>query len=269
LDKSQFSRVLNALIFLFQDDKLLLETRGALIIRKLCALLDAKSIYVSFASILDDRVDLDFASVMVQTMNLILLTAPELISLRKSLKQCMETPKSGSDSSSETFITLFRSWCHNPVATFSLCLLAHAYDLSANLIMKFAEIDVSVGFLMQIDKLVQLLESPIFIHLRLELLEVSSKRHKDLLKSLYGLLMLLPQSQAYKTLSDRLSTVSSLQAHMGKGSSVSVAEQEKGQDSNQQLLLYDELLIRFENVQDRHSKFHAQLLFKKNSSGAS
>ena len=34
-------------------------------------------------------------------------------------------------------------------------------------------------------------------------------------QSLYGLLMLLPQSQAYKTLSDRLVTVSSLQMHVG------------------------------------------------------
>ena len=57
---------------------------------------------------------------------------------------------------------------------------------------------------MQIDKLIQLLESPIFIQLRLHLLETYSPSHADLLKSLYGLLMLLPQSQAYKTLSDRL-----------------------------------------------------------------
>ena len=251
-------------MFLFQDDKLLLETRGALIIRKLCALLDAQSIYVSFASILDDRVDLDFASVMVQTMNLILLTAPELQSLRKCLKQSMNP--SGNASNSETFVTLFRSWCHNPVATFSLCLLAQAYDLSASLIMRFAEIDISVGFLMQIDKLVQLLESPIFIHLRLELLEVSSMHHKDLLKSLYGLLMLLPQSQAYKTLSDRLSTVSSLQVHNSRDISSSNIAQEHLPKSPQQLHLYDELLTRFGNVQDRHSSFHAQLLSRKNSS---
>ena len=62
--------------------------------------------------------------------------------------------------------------CHNSVATFSLCLLAQVYDLSSCLIQKFAQVDVTVGFLMQIDKLVQLLESPIFINLRLQLLEV-------------------------------------------------------------------------------------------------
>lgn len=45
----------------------------------------------------------------------------------------------------------------------------------------------------QVDKLVQLLESPIFLNLRLQLLDVDSPSYPALLKSLYGILMLLPQ----------------------------------------------------------------------------
>jgi len=185
-----------------------------------------------------------------------------------------------------------KCWSHNPVATFSLCLLAQAYDLSACLILKFAEVDVTVGFLMQIDKLVQLLESPVFIHLRLQLLEVNTKFHADLLKSLYGLLMLLPQSQAYKTLSDRLSTVSSLQMHMGfprafadgSGSSSSSSGGgvrlfgggAGGKDStfNKKIdgvvdettnkpVDYVFLLGRFEEMQEKHTSFRLALLRSK------
>ena len=54
----------------------------------------------------------------------------------------------------EAFDTLFQCWCHNPVATFSLCLLAQAYSLSAALIYKFSDVDITVSFLMQIDKLI-------------------------------------------------------------------------------------------------------------------
>ena len=54
---------------------------------------------------------------------------------------------------------MYECWCHNPVATLALCLLAQAYDLAASLITHFALVDVTVGFLMQADKLVQLLES--------------------------------------------------------------------------------------------------------------
>lgn len=217
LDKKQFLRVLTALVTLFLADRTLLETRGALVIRKLCVLLDSRSIYLSLADILNDFHHIEFVSQMVQTLNLILLTAPELASLRKSLKNCFDNnnvnkflPKIGNekniknennlsvevegknnenDSDVFVFTSLFKCWCNNPVATFSLCLLSQAYNLSSKLILKFADVDVTVGFLLQIDKLVQLIESPIFIHLRLQLLEVSSKHHGDLLKSLYGLLM--------------------------------------------------------------------------------
>jgi len=271
LDEVQFLRVLNALVQLFLEDRPLLETRGALVIRKLCALLESRSIYLALAAILNDKPDLEFASIMVQTLNLILLTAPELAPLRKTLKECFQATATGQDR--QVFAALFRCWTHNPVATFSLCLLAQAYDLSACLILKFAEADITVGFLMQVDKLVQLLESPIFLHLRLQLLEVNTKFHADLLKSLYGLLMLLPQSQAYKTLSDRLSTISSLQMHLGftgaASSSSSVASAAKASSVGNiggvgsAPVDYAELLQRFEVVQKRHVIGRSELLRSK------
>ena len=147
-DKTQFLRVLNALVLLFLEDRSLLETRGALVIRKLCVLLDSRGIYLSLAEILNSVPQLEFVSHMVQTLNLILLTAPELSMLRRSLKECFDPSASVSDC--QMFASLFACWCHNPVATFSLCLLAQSYDLSAKLILKFAEVDVTVGFLMQV-----------------------------------------------------------------------------------------------------------------------
>jgi vacuole morphology and inheritance protein 14 len=45
--------------------------------------------------------------------------------------------------------------------------------------------------LTEVDKLIQLLESPIFTYLRLQLLE--PQRYAHLVKALYGLLMILPQ----------------------------------------------------------------------------
>lgn len=55
------------------------------------------------------------------------------------------------------------------------------------------------------DKLVQLVESPIFAFLRLQLLDPQG--HAALVRTLYGLLMLLPQSGAFSSLKDRLSCV--------------------------------------------------------------
>eukprot|EP00501_MAST-03F_sp_TOSAG23-6_P002288 GSMAST32.ASY1.ANO1.2389.1 assembled CDS len=80
----------------------------------------------------------------------------------------------------------------------------------SELINEFAQVDVTLGFLMQIDKLVQLLESPIFLQLRLQLLNGSGMQHVYLMKSMYGLLMILPQSSAFETLRNRLTSVSTL-----------------------------------------------------------
>ena len=72
-------------------------------------------------------------------------------------------------------------------------LLAQAYEHAAELVLKFAQVEMSVPFLVQIDRLVQLFESPILTHVRLQLLE--PEKHPDLLKALWGIVMLLPQSQ--------------------------------------------------------------------------
>lgn len=59
------------------------------------------------------------------------------------------------------------------------------------MIQSLGEEDINVKFLVQLDKLIRLLETPIFSYLRLQLLEPG--RYPLLLKALYGLLMLLPQ----------------------------------------------------------------------------
>ncbi|CAK4106977.1 unnamed protein product [Aphanomyces euteiches] len=130
----EFSNLLRAVIQLFATDARLLEKRGSLIIRKLCTLLEAKSIYMVVATVLATHDDLDFVSLMVHTLNLILLTANELEQLRAILRRSFDAKASKEDV--EVFTTIFKTWCHNPVSTFSLCLLAQSYELSSSLIQK-------------------------------------------------------------------------------------------------------------------------------------
>ncbi|KAI0388701.1 vacuole morphology and inheritance protein [Xylariaceae sp. FL0594] len=195
-----FSNFMVSLLQLFSTDRKLLETRGNLIIRQLCMTLSPERIYRTLAETIEKEEDLEFASIMVQNLNNNLITAPELADLRKRLRN-LET-KDGQ----MFFVALFRSWCYNAVATFSLCLLAQAYEAAYNLLQIFADLEMTVHILIQIDKLVQLIESPVFTYLRLQLLEPD--KHPYLYKCLYGLLMLLPQSSAFAALKNRLNSVS-------------------------------------------------------------
>ncbi|KXS21992.1 ARM repeat-containing protein [Gonapodya prolifera JEL478] len=214
-----FVRFIRHLLNLFMTDRRLLETRGSLIVRQLCLSLDPERMYRCMAEILERDEDLDFASTMVQNLNIILVTAPELADLRRRLKSLdslrsldvspkgIMTQKSGNNGPA-LFVALYKSWCHNPVATFALCLLAQAYEHASNLLATFADLEITVNLLIQVDKLVQLLESPVFTYLRMQLLEPD--QYPFLFKCLYGILMLLPQSSAFATLRNRLNSVGSM-----------------------------------------------------------
>lgn len=264
IDDGQFKRVLLALNQLFLEDRRLLEVRGALIIRQLCGLLDCKKVYITFAHILHDRLDREFVCLVVQILNLVLLTAAELKPLRDLLSTCLLSSKGSQgsqDSQEEVFTLLFRTWCHNPAAAFCLCMLAQAYDLSALLVCELDHSDVSVGFIVQVERLIQLVESPSFLPLRLQLLDSQFEHNTDLLKSLHSLLLLLPQSSTYKTLSQRLGLVSALQMHQGFGKRFgryrdpplsaparTAAAASNGGALTSTSIRYGELIIRFKEV---------------------
>ncbi|CAG8684513.1 17009_t:CDS:10 [Cetraspora pellucida] len=216
-EDENFKRFMGDLLKSFSTDRKLLESRGSLIIRNLCVSLDSERIYCSFAEILEKEEDIEFASSMVQNLNSILITSPELSDLRKRLKS-LET-RDG----------------------------------------QTADLDITVNLLIQIDKLVQLLESPVFTYLRLQLLEPD--KYPYLFKCLYGLLMLLPQSSAFASLKNRLTSVSSMgflhliprsapQIDIKRGTSKSYAKDDG--------IKFHDLLNHFRTVQAKHEKTRKQ-----------
>ena len=50
----------------------------------------------------------------------------------------------------------------------TLCLLAQQYEHAAALVEALGDIEVTTDLLVELDKLVQLIESPIFTYLRLQ-----------------------------------------------------------------------------------------------------
>eukprot|EP00037_Helgoeca_nana_P019458 m.190038 g.190038 ORF g.190038 m.190038 type:complete len:727 (-) comp24873_c0_seq1:1284-3464(-) len=243
-----FNRIMADILRLFKEDRELFEQRGSFIIRRLATFIDANKIFRKLAGVLEKEEDLLFAGLMTQMLNLILLTAPELFVLRQQLKS-MKTEESQS-----FFRVLFTAWCHSPVSTYALCLLAQQYEHCCGLLQKFSELEVTVTFLVEIDKLIQLLESPVFTFLRLQLLE--PQRYAYLVKALYGLLMLMPQTEAYRTLKNRLDCIPTivLSLELLKDEELEVF---KG-SSNASDVDFDQLLAHFDAVQELHNVVTAE-----------
>ncbi|KAI0720355.1 ARM repeat-containing protein [Cerioporus squamosus] len=256
-EEGYFKLFMNNLLELFSTDRGLLDSRGSLIIRQLCLNLNTERIYRTFAEILEKEEDLEFASVMVQKLNMILITSPELADFRRRLKS-LETRQDGQ----ALFTTLYRSWCHNAVAVFSLCLLAQAYEHASNLLyilyVGMPDLEITVQLLVQVDKLVQLIESPVFTYLRLQLLE--PEKYPHLFKCLYGLLMLLPQSSAFLSLRNRLNAVNSAGfLHIAPKSNLGNLSSTRSKLGREDIK-WQELLQHFRAVQMKHEKARRQAL---------
>lgn len=116
----------------------------------------------------------------------------------------------------ENFNTVWKAWVSCPVSSLCLALLGKRYQLAYSTVKTLAEMNLNSAHLGEIDRLIQLLESPgnlncphfFYFHsgftwLRFELLE----KPPALIASLRGLLMILPQSKAFDLLQKRLSLI--------------------------------------------------------------
>ncbi|XP_015918510.1 protein VAC14 homolog [Parasteatoda tepidariorum] len=245
---SYFTSFMMSLLHLFNTNNQLFETKCPFIIRQLCILLNAEEIYLTLSEILVIYNDSRFSCHMVHTLNNILLTSTELFELRNQLKELK------TESSWSLFKCLYLSWCHSPVATVSLCLLAQTYKHACDLLQLFGDIEVTVDFLTEIDKLVQLIESPIFTFMRLQLLD--AQQNPYLVKSLYGLLMLLPQSDAFHTLKNRLACVPNVQLMPP------LKSKSKEDRKPPSFINFDELISHFKELQDRRLKEKKAIVWK-------
>jgi hypothetical protein len=159
--------------------------------------------------------DLLFVSSFVQQMTHVLLATDEASDLRELLRDCV-----GRRSDSERdkrriklFHILLHSFSHNLIASVSLCLWGGAYRTAAYFLQHIDPLDIHLVFLLELDKMVELLERPLFRHFHLRMLEADADPSVEgsgamLFRALKLLLMIVPQSSCYRILRDWLVTAS-------------------------------------------------------------
>lgn len=148
-EERHFKVVLRALLERFQGEsgQVLLQKRGTLIIRGLCSMLGGIRVFRELATILEAETNCAFAASITQALNLMLLSAPELASLRAHLQ------RSQRDSASAHLLrTLYSCWCHSACAALSLCMLAEAYQHVGAMIHTLADLPLVPVLLAQVDR---------------------------------------------------------------------------------------------------------------------
>lgn len=238
--KSRDREVFSALIQLHSSNHQLL-TGLSRVIAFMCRLQPSEFVFVSFAVELDRFVrrrkkfyerkeksnnrerhkqdlcsDLTFVSSFVQQMNHVLLNSNETKDFRDTLRDCVGLKRSDSQGDRRRvglFHILLHSFSHSLVSTVSFCLWGGAYRTASMFLNRLVPLDINLMFLLELDKLVEMLERPLFRHLHVRMLEcyedtVAEASGAMLFQTLKLLLMILPQSTCYNVLKKRLVSIS-------------------------------------------------------------
>jgi hypothetical protein len=232
--RSRDRQVFSALIHLYGYNLHLIGDLSR-VIAYMCRLQPPEFVFVSFAVELEHFVrrkrqiqkrddvshhvvsqDYQFVSAFIQQMCLVLLNSKETSALRNVLKDCIGYGKDVEERDrrrSRLFHILLHSFSHNLVAATSLCLWGGACRTASLFLKKIDPLDISLVFLLELDKLVEMIERPLFRHLHVRMLETDKDPLAEgsgtmLFQVLKSLLMLIPQSACYNLLRDRLVSTS-------------------------------------------------------------
>ncbi len=103
---------------------------------------------------------------------------------------------------------IYKILAYNPMCLLVFCTITEYYELSWNLILNLKNIKFEDDYYISLSEFVQLMENSQSNHIRMLLLY--QQQNIYLTKTLYGILMLLPQGKAYNSLSNRLYSIKGL-----------------------------------------------------------
>ena len=108
----------------------------------------------------------------------------------------------------ELFSKLFSIWAINPISVLLLCIILEKFELAYNIILNLKKVKFNNDFYKKLAKLVESFEDDNYEYFCQKLLEPSENIF--FIKTLFGILMILPQGVAFDFLSDKLSNVQTL-----------------------------------------------------------
>mmetsp|Transcript_105180 Transcript_105180/g.201963 ORF Transcript_105180/g.201963 Transcript_105180/m.201963 type:complete len:884 (-) Transcript_105180:29-2680(-) len=200
-DGDFFAGMSQRLFCLMAEDSSMLASRGELVVRELCAGVGAQRFFATAARAMAGERDASFAKRFIRVLNQVLLTSQETRDLRKQLlADAMRSPRPGTDMQASggtvptLLLDLLKAWFHCPVSTLVLCLWLHWFELAFEAAVRLARLEFNDDLQGQLREFVDLLDSPVFMRVRLAMLE--TRRHPALLHTILGLIALLPRERA-------------------------------------------------------------------------
>ena len=191
------NNIIEILIKKLNDNPEMINSYGAFIIKELIKTIHIEFLYEEISNCLLNNSDIYFVMRMINLLNRFLIVEEEANEIRILIS------KFGNEGKNKKFFEkLFTLWSLNPFCTLILVLLSNSFELGYFLILHISEMKLKAEDYIELEQVVQIFESSIFNNVRIKLL--NPNKCKYLIKTLYAILLLLPQGQAFDALSLRL-----------------------------------------------------------------
>jgi vacuole morphology and inheritance protein 14 len=192
-----FNFIIKMIIKKFNENPEMISTYGILIIKELIKSINIEVLFEELSNELLECDDIYFVMRMLNMLNKFLITEEDASSIRIKLS------KFGNEGEEVSYFTkIFKLWSYNPFCTLILVLISNSFELAYFLINYLSQMKLRAEDYIELSQVVQVFESSIFNHVRIKLL--NPKKYSYLIKTLYAILLLLPQGQAFNSLSSRL-----------------------------------------------------------------
>ena len=199
--------IINSILKTIQDqfqDKIKNRNLMILMFQKLKNL-NLKKIFSLLIDSLNKIIDFYFIYQIDEYINYYLISTPRIEGLTKDL---ISYGKYHLKEDKDFYEKIYRILAYNTICLLVFCIITEYYELNWNLIINFSKIKFDDSYYMHLSEFVHLIENTQFNHIRMLLL--NPQKNIYLTKTLYGILMLLPQGKAYNILSDILYSIKSL-----------------------------------------------------------
>lgn len=222
------------------NSKLITSSYASKIIKILSENLGVVKVFRQFAETLLKIKDISFLQNFLKKLNGYLLEEKVL----KEVKEYLTQLKSNEETK-DFFFKMFSLLCYTPISALMFCIIAGYFELSFNVLLNFGNVTLGGDYVEQFRIIINYIENHIANDLRMKLLEPLN--YIDLVRTLYGILLILPQGVEYDMLSNRMKGIETL---IEMSYDDYYREEDEGdKDGEDDTKVIEELLVCFNNTQ--------------------
>ena len=205
--------IIKLIINKFSKSEKIMNLYGVKVYKILSEVINIFTLFRIISDYLLKNDDINFVMKITKTLNMFLFSEKECQNIRNELSSKRKLSMNNDNENiintniieDNLFEKLFNLWAFNPFSAVLLTMYCNYFELSYYLALELSKTKLQESDFIELCQVVQIFESSLFNNIRIKLL--NPKKNIFLVKTLYALLMMLPQSNAFDALNNRIRSI--------------------------------------------------------------